>query len=88
MWASRPAAFGGLQRPVGRFFPDTPAADVPRHAPARRRERLAYRYGHDKERDIAGLLQRIGERRWRLVLPRRISNPRSTSSSSSPPARG
>ena len=27
------------------------------------------RYGHDAERDMIGLLERIGERRWRLTLP-------------------
>jgi hypothetical protein len=27
------------------------------------------KYGHDRERDMAGLLERIGDRRWRLVFP-------------------
>jgi hypothetical protein len=32
-------------------------------------ERRSLEYGEDRDRDIAGLLERIGERRWRLVMP-------------------
>jgi hypothetical protein len=32
-------------------------------------ERGVFRYGHDAERDLAGLVERIGPRRWRLILP-------------------
>ncbi len=32
-------------------------------------ERRSLEYGHDRERDMAGIVERIGERRWRLVLP-------------------
>ena len=27
------------------------------------------RYGRDAERDMAGFVERIGDNRWRLVLP-------------------
>jgi hypothetical protein len=64
------AAIGGLQRPVGRFFPDTPRRLMFLGTLQLGDEKGVLRYGHDKERDLAGLLQRIGERRWRLVLPR------------------
>ena len=32
-------------------------------------ETIAYQYGRDPERDLAGWVERIGERRWRLILP-------------------
>jgi hypothetical protein len=32
-------------------------------------EGLAYRYSWDRERDMVGLLERIGDHRWRLVFP-------------------
>jgi hypothetical protein len=33
-------------------------------------ERRSLRYGVDSERDMAGLVERIGDRRWRVVFPR------------------
>jgi hypothetical protein len=27
------------------------------------------RYGRDADRDLAGWVERVGERRWRLILP-------------------
>ena len=32
-------------------------------------ETQAYQYGHDVERDMAGWVERIGDRRWRMILP-------------------
>jgi hypothetical protein len=64
------AVVDGLQRPVGRFFPDTPRRLMFLGTLQLGDEKGVLRYGHDKERDIAGLLQRIGDRRWRLILPR------------------
>lgn len=32
-------------------------------------ETRAYQYGRDPERDLAGWVERIGQRRWRLILP-------------------
>ncbi|HET9337323.1 MAG TPA: DUF4893 domain-containing protein [Sphingomicrobium sp.] len=32
-------------------------------------ETIAYQYGRDPERDLAGWVERIGDNRWRLVLP-------------------
>jgi hypothetical protein len=32
-------------------------------------ERRALQYGRDRERDVAGMLERIGPRRWRVVFP-------------------
>ena len=32
-------------------------------------EALALRYSRDKERDMVGVVERVGDNRWRLVLP-------------------
>ena len=32
-------------------------------------EALAYRYSRDRERDMIGQFERVGDNRWRLVLP-------------------
>jgi hypothetical protein len=32
-------------------------------------ETRAYQYGIDAERDLAGILERVGDQRWRLVFP-------------------
>jgi hypothetical protein len=32
-------------------------------------ETSALEYGRDAERDMAGALERVGPRRWRLVIP-------------------
>lgn len=61
---------GGSQRPVGHI-----------HAAGQRRmiflgslqlgdERRVLRYGTDADRDLAGIVERVGPRRWRLVFPR------------------
>jgi hypothetical protein len=60
----------GSQRPVGRLFPDGPRRMVFIGTLQLGDEQGTLRYGHDRERDMIGLLERIGERRWRLVFPR------------------
>jgi hypothetical protein len=60
----------GSQRPVGRLFPENGRRMVFLGTLQLGDERGVLRYGHDEERDMIGLLERIGERRWRLVLPR------------------
>jgi hypothetical protein len=59
----------GPQRPVGRLFPDTPRRMAFLGTLQLGDEQGTLRYGHDETRDVAGILQRIGERRWRLVFP-------------------
>ena len=59
----------GPQRPIGILFPDTGRRMVFLGTLQLGDEALAYRYSRDRERDMVGLLQRVGERRWRLVLP-------------------
>lgn len=59
----------GSQRPIGRLYPDTPRRMVFLGTMQLGDEVRAYQYGIDRERDLIGALERIGERRWRLVFP-------------------
>jgi hypothetical protein len=59
----------GSQRPVGRLFPDSDRRLVFLGTLQLGDERGTLRYGHDRQRDMVGLLERIGERRWRLAFP-------------------
>ncbi len=58
----------GSQRPVGLLFPDGNRT-VFLGTLLLGDERAALQYGQDRDRDMAGVLERIGEKRWRLVLP-------------------
>lgn len=59
----------GSQRPVGRLLPDSDRRMVFLGTLQLGDERGNLRYGHDRQRDMIGLLERIGERRWRLAFP-------------------
>ena len=59
----------GSQRPVGRLFADGARRHVFLGTLQLGDERGILRYGHDRQRDMVGLLERIGERRWRLAFP-------------------
>ena len=59
----------GSQRPVGRLFPDSHRRMIFLGTLQLGDERGNLRYGHDRQRDMIGLLERIGERRWRLAFP-------------------
>lgn len=59
----------GSQRPVGMIYPDTASRAVFLGTLMLGDERMAMRYGQDATRDVAGVIERIGQRRWRLVLP-------------------
>ena len=59
----------GSQRPVGRLFPDGDRRMVFLGTLQLGDERGNLRYGHDRQRDMIGLLERIGDRRWRLAFP-------------------
>jgi hypothetical protein len=63
------ARIDGPQRPVGALFPDNARRLVFLGTLQLGDERLALRYSRDEERDMAGLIERVGENRWRLVLP-------------------
>jgi len=59
----------GSQRPVGRLFTDSDRRLVFLGTLQLGDEQGILRYGHDRQRDMIGLLERIGERRWRLAFP-------------------
>jgi hypothetical protein len=63
------AKIGGSQRPVGLLFQDGDRRMIFLGTLQLGDERRALQYGRDRERDMAGVLERIGERRWRLVSP-------------------
>lgn len=59
----------GSQRPTGLLFRDTPSRQVFLGTLILGDETSPLRYGLDATRDVAGYVDRIGEKRWRLVLP-------------------
>lgn len=59
----------GPQRPHGLVFSDEPTRAVFLGTLKLGDERRALEYGRDKQRDMAGYVERIGDRRWRLILP-------------------
>ena len=59
----------GAQRPIGLLFDDSPERTVFLGTMALGDETKPLDYGVDTSRDMAGFVQRIGDRRWRLVLP-------------------
>ena len=63
------AKLTGSQRPIGRFFADRDERMVFLGTLQLGDERRSYQYGVDRDRDMIGALERIGPRRWRLVLP-------------------
>jgi hypothetical protein len=59
----------GSQRPVGLLFPNDDARMIFLGTMMLGDEKQALEYGRDAERDMAGAFERVGPRRWRLVLP-------------------
>ena len=59
----------GSQRPVGRLFPENDGRMIFLGTLQLGDEQGTLRYGHDSERAMAGILERVGDRRWRLVFP-------------------
>lgn len=59
----------GSQRPSGRIFADEFNREVFLGTLALGDEQTAVPYGSDRMRDIAGVIERIGDQRWRMVLP-------------------
>ncbi|WP_375398076.1 DUF4893 domain-containing protein [uncultured Sphingomonas sp.] len=62
-------AIGGTQRAVGLMFADNPERSVFLGTMIIGDEQTAIDYGRDANRDMVGVVERIGEQRWRLVLP-------------------
>lgn len=63
------AKLSGSQRPVGLVFPGDAMRQVFLGALALGDETRAMQYGRDPERDVAAWVERIDQRRWRMVLP-------------------
>ncbi|MCP3735673.1 DUF4893 domain-containing protein [Sphingomonas sp. RP10(2022)] len=59
----------GAQRASGHLFDSTDSRGVFLGTLALGDEDRPMRYGRDERRDMAGLVERIGPARWRLVLP-------------------
>ncbi|WNO54402.1 DUF4893 domain-containing protein [Stakelama saccharophila] len=59
----------GSQRPVGLILRDSPTRAVFLGTLVLGDEQAALQYGADPNRDMAGFIKRVGDRRWRLALP-------------------
>ena len=59
----------GSQRHAGLIFADNPLRQVFLGTLVLGDENRAMQYGRDPDRDLAGWIERIGPKRWRLVLP-------------------
>lgn len=60
---------GGSQRPVGLLFPENSGRVVFLGTMMFGDETKPMDYGRDDGRDMAGYIERVGDKRWRLVLP-------------------
>ena len=63
------AKLNGSQRPIGVLLPQTDKRMVLLGTLQLGDERNTLAYGRDEERDVAALLEQIGDQRWRLVFP-------------------
>lgn len=63
------AKLTGSQRPAGLLFPEDDRHMVLLGSMALASEPAANSYGQRPDRDLIAVLERIGERRWRLVIP-------------------
>ena len=64
------AKLTGSQRQVGKLFPGDALRQVFLGTLVLGDEVRAMRYGQDRERDVAGYVERIDPNRWRLIMPR------------------
>jgi hypothetical protein len=67
--AQRFTKLSGSQRPVGLIYPADALREVFLGTMVLGDETQAYQYGRDQDRDLAGWVERIDQRRWRMVLP-------------------
>lgn len=59
----------GSQRHIGQFYPADPLRQAFLGTLVLGDEIRAMQYGRDQDRDLAGWVERIGDNRWRLILP-------------------
>ena len=67
--AQRFTKLSGSQRQVGLIYPADQLRQVFLGTLVLGDETQAYKYGTDGDRDVAGWVERIGDNRWRMVLP-------------------
>lgn len=60
----------GAQRRAGTIFPDNGRRMIFLGTLMLGDETRALRYGRDRERDLIGLVERVGPERWRIAFPR------------------
>jgi hypothetical protein len=63
------AKLTGSQRPIGLIFPGDAVRQVFLGTLVLGDESRAMQYGRDRERDVAGWVERIGPSRWRMLMP-------------------
>lgn len=63
------AKLNGSQRYIGLIFPGDELRQIFLGTLALGDETRATQYGVDAQRDVAGFVERIGSRRWRLIMP-------------------
>jgi hypothetical protein len=63
------AKLTGSQRPIGLLLPQTPNRMIFLGTLQLGDETRTFKYGGDQDRDLAAMVERIGESRWRLVFP-------------------
>ena len=59
----------GVQRYVGLIFPNDAVREVFLGTLVLGDETRALQYGQDEPRNVVGYIERIGDKRWRLVMP-------------------
>lgn len=59
----------GSQRPHGTIYPADQLRQVMLGTMVLGDETIAYQYGRDADRDMAAWVEKIGDNRWRLVMP-------------------
>ena len=64
------AKLGGSQRQVGTIWADTEQRGIFLGTLMLGDEQQPFRYGTDDARNLAGLVERLGDNRWRIVFPR------------------
>jgi Domain of unknown function (DUF4893) len=60
---------GGMQRPIGLIFDNDDKKQIFLGTMMLGDETAMIDYGRDATRDLAGAVERIGDKRWRIILP-------------------
>lgn len=63
------AKLTGSQRQVGVIFPDSAQRQLFLGSLVLGDEERAMQYGRDADRDVAGWVERVGDNRWRIIMP-------------------